>query len=452
MSTKNLGKIKKNETATRIRLLPIEDFMLVTGGRLVSSLTWFAGDHATAAGVLRDRLRDIVAANPWLTGQIVRRNATNYLEYFSPAAEEEEAALSELFLHVSPKKSLFSRTTSVVTVSAVARQMGYTVQPQRKHRVFALTVIPCRTSPTTHFCVFASMSHIVGDGHTFYSIYNYLIGGGTGSSSSATGSSDKNDDAAQAGGSGVAVPVLEAIRIESSPQQVAEALGGVRREPLLTQSLAFLLPAAVGMVVGKLRALCCMQFQTRQHYCFLKATEINKMKEEAGQADTTVDFCSTNDVISAWIFSNARCRHGFMTVNLRGRLEGHTENHAGNYITLLYYRIPADCSTPGLVRRSVSALKRAKTASSPPARLLTGGAVILTNWATFASDRVTLPNCREELHCPLLTNQLDKHPANVILGVVFRAQSNQLGMLICGTGSKMDGLDPCPFASGKDFI
>jgi hypothetical protein len=142
-----------------------------------------------------------------------------------------------------------------------------------------------------------------------------------------------------------------------------------------------------------------------------------------------------------------------MVVNVRDRLPGHESHHAGNYATAVYYRIPVDCANPFLIRSSIAPLCRTITSCIPPSRWLGGGVVFVSNWSSFASDRVTLgENCREELHIPLSSNPLDAHPPNVVIGIIFRARGKQLGMILCGTPSKLDGLEPCPFASESDFL
>lgn len=57
-----------DETTTRIPLLGTEEFLLSYQEHPISTITWFQGDCIKAFEVIKRRLEDIVAANPWLVG------------------------------------------------------------------------------------------------------------------------------------------------------------------------------------------------------------------------------------------------------------------------------------------------------------------------------------------------------------------------------------------------
>jgi hypothetical protein len=497
---KNPAKIPKNETCTLIRLLRTEDLMLWSGSRLVSTLTWFQGDYTVAAAKLQTRLVALIGANPWLTGRIIRQRRVNYLAYSAAldhhknnnndtgtTAALTEAAVQDLFTVVSPEESPLSRETPIIQASAIARHSGYTCRPKWNQPVYLVTVVPCRTNPTSKFALVVSMSHIAGDGHTFYSLYNCLVG----TNDDAKGNKEKTDSSTT---DDCSLPQLQVERIATSLQQIGQVILDHQaksnkqvqqqptkvsrtkppREPLLAQSPALLIPSALSLIAGKVRERLwpcgssnkdAAPFPTTQRYCLVDVQAVQRLKQEAVNENTmaatttttTTSIISTNDIITSWILSRSRCRHGFMAVNVRGRLAGHDMNHAGNYFSLVYYRVPDDCATPSLIRSSIEPLCRTVTSTIPPNRhWLGGGSVIVTNWATFATSRVTLgiddSDVQEELHCPLFTHQLDQHPANVVIGIVFRARGSQLGMFLCGTPSKLRGLADCPFATQSDFI
>jgi hypothetical protein len=498
------AKIKGNEDETvLVPLLPTEDFMLQTGTMLVSTLTWFHGEYAVAADKLQARLVALVGANPWLAGCIVRRNGINYLAFKS--AGNDEAALAKaaqaLFTLVPPEQSPLSRDTPVIQVTSIVREAGYTCQCTLNHPLFAVTVVPCRTNPTSKFAVVVSMSHVAGDGHTFYSLYNYLIGTDENTKGNDKGHTSVMDDCS--------LPQLKVERIATSLQQTGQVirdhqtkddpkqqrLSQEPRELFLAQSPAFLLPTILSVIAAKaLKFLSLIAAKVRQtislnaatvrqghdrsgssdcphtatlHYCWVDGEAMQRLKQEtmdqrtaakdsstAGcSTSSTNSFVSTNDVFTSWFMLNSGCRHGFMAVNLRGRLSGHDSHHAGNYITVVYYRIPLDCTNPYLIRSSIEPLCRTITSTIPPSRWLGGGAAFATTWATFGSARVTLgENCREELHFPLFGTPLNEHPPNIVMGYIFRARGNQLGMFFVGTPSNLKSLDPCPFAYESDFL
>jgi hypothetical protein len=495
---------KEDETVL-VRLLPTEDFMLRMGNLLVTTLTWFQGEYTVAADKLQARLVALVCANPWLTGRIVRLRGTNYIAF--TGAGNDEAALAKaaraLFTLVPPEQSPLSRDTPIIQATSISRDAGYTCRATWNRPLYAVTVVPCRANPTSKFAVVVSMSHIVGDGHTFYSLHNYLIGGDENKKGNHYKQSTSAPDCCS-------LPHLQVERIATSLQDIGQVIHNYQtkddpkrkrrpHEPLLTQSPCFLLPVILSLIAAKARrvsseiaarigqVLSLIAAKVRQvlslnaakvrpglritcgeslhaatlRYWSVDGEAIQRLKQEiVEQLITTNDssastssadtFISTNDVIASWFMLKSGCRQSFMAVNVRGRVAGHESHHAGNYLKLVYYRVPEDCATPMLIRSSIEPLCRTVASSIPPSRWFGGGIALLTNWTSFATARVTLgENCLEELHVPLIT---DEAPPNMVVGVLFRACGNQLGICVCGTPSKLNGLDPCPFATESDFL
>jgi hypothetical protein len=176
------AKIERNEDETvLVRLFPTEAFVLRLrmGNLLVSTLTCLPGEYAFAADKLKARLVAYVRANPWLTGRIVRQRWTNYLAF--KGTGNNETALTKaaraLLMLVPREQSPLSRDTPRTQARAIVRDACYTCLCTWNQPLFTVTVVPCRTNPSSMFAVVVSMSHIVGDGHTFLSLYHYLIGG-----------------------------------------------------------------------------------------------------------------------------------------------------------------------------------------------------------------------------------------------------------------------------------
>jgi hypothetical protein len=240
--------------------------------------------------------------------------------------------------------------------------------------------------------------------------------------------------------------------------------------PLHSHTLGFLIPATIGLVVGKLRALFSRQYRVERRYLYFDAAAMESLKQQAvavaNKKDANVAFVSSNDVITSWAFCNARCRHGFMVANWRGRVDGYTDRLAGNYFTDLYYDLVNNhaataSTTPSTIRRSIvqctaSTDTTATTAdhvSAAPLWWLSGPFIVTSNLAGYSSNiTVTLPgdNCRQGLHAPVMgRDELDMHPAHFVFGLVFRAQAyGQLAMMLCGSPSRLDDLtEICPFVA-----
>lgn len=119
-----------------------------------------------------------------------------------------------------------------------------------------------------------------------------------------------------------------------------------------------------------------------------------------------------------------------MAVNWRGRLDGVTRRHAGNYEGLVYYN-PSDCSAPGLIRRSLMGppYRRAGPASSPLPpwwRTASSTASVVTNWTSFAAAN-RIEGCVEVSHLPLILPDLV--PCHRLrMFVVYRAGEGRVGL------------------------
>ena len=189
-------------------------------------------------------------------------------------------------------------------------------------------------------------------------------------------------------------------------------------------------------------------------------------KEEKEEVEPA--FVSTNDIVTSWFLQQTQCTFGFMAVNFRNRLEGHTHQHAGNYEHVIFY-YPPDYETPQRIRKSHTGFyesekhdkqdatttttentgetfvwKRAVTLSTTSVPSFACHAnkhthwALVTNWSSFAQD-ANLPQCVEELHAPLLTTTTTAN--NLSLGILFRVgPNNQKALLALGNAKVMKRL------------
>ena len=296
-----------------------------------------------------------------------------------------------------------------------------------------LTFVPSSSDEeeTPYFAVIASMSHILGDGHTFYTIYNMLMSG---------------QDTEK---------VLQAGRIDTEMSQQEEAMG--KPEARVLSSFGFIAAAIRGVLTAKLLAPFTERYRLQALYYMVDQEKMKALKKDAVNGSSSDNsesgpslFVSTNDVLTSWFLTNSACQHGMMAINLRGRLPDYTDNKAGNYENLIYYRIPADCDSPSLIRRSLATLRRSITADAPlpsAMELATGNFSIISNWATFAVDRIDLGECKEAGHLPLFDYK--EGPASIAMALIFRYMPGQVAILAFGVPSQLEGLENAPFASER---
>merc|ERR1712051_300300 len=171
------------------------------------------------------------------------------------------------------------------------------------------------------------------------------------------------------------------------------------------------------------------------------AVDSNKIKAvkqeeiENNQQDKDVTFISTNDILTSWFCSLRSMKYYMMVINLRNRLEGHTDMHAGNYENVLFYT-NSDVETPILIRKSLDykrfgTFKRRVTKSMPYfLDMVVYSFGIISNWSTF-SIPFSISGCSEELHVPIyLTSAL--WASNLGVAIIYRRVGKELGVYYFG--------------------
>mmetsp|Transcript_16868 Transcript_16868/g.42549 ORF Transcript_16868/g.42549 Transcript_16868/m.42549 type:complete len:242 (+) Transcript_16868:93-818(+) len=146
----------------------------------ITTLTFFEGDPSSGALFLRQRVADIIRANPWLAGRLSRpRHSKRVLLSFDPNPVDPGA---NVFQVASPHPSM----TRDAPQSGFARHayaqgliIGKGIEAVNKRKPnFAVTLIPDAKAPSSRFAVIVSMGHTLGDGHTYYSVLKMLTKGG----------------------------------------------------------------------------------------------------------------------------------------------------------------------------------------------------------------------------------------------------------------------------------
>jgi len=420
-----------NNTAST-RLTAFEDAALRNGANPPSSITWCAGSSAHQASlILQQRLSKILDANPWLAGRIVQReDGTNVLEYHQ-TIPDAAVATSRIFRVIDESSSTslnLSKTTPFGKVGRTLADAGLLLRfahdPNKP-----LLLVSVIAVDASYFALVVSLSHVIGDGHSFYSIYNMLT------------SAKTDDDEFVA---------LDANRIDIQMTQVNEAMG--EWQAGLLSSGGFLLAAVRGVLTALILGLFSNKYKVETRCWLVDEEKMKQVKKEAcsSTTETNVDFVSTNDVLTSWFFRNSNCQHGMMAINLRNRLGENFANDgmAGNYENLLYYRIPQDCSTAVSIRQSLALLERT---GAPPTtlELATGDFAIVSNWASFSAPSFSLgEGCREEGHLPIYDSS--RAPTSIAMAFIFRyTSSGQLGVLVLGTRDQLAGLEKAHFVSYK---
>lgn len=405
-----IDTVSNNDNFISIQLLPIEQTLAMGGGgdNAMSTLTWFQGNLEKTILLLQERCRAILEQNPWLGGRVVKQKGTYVLRY-SPT----NLNLEEYFQVISTTS--LSQDTPIHELGSHLKHLLLKNGPTQP--LWKVTVIPSKDNQLFIALVF-TISHVIADGATFYKIQNMLT---------------------------FAEPIepltVERIATTQQQEQQVERMGGEAEYSLLSS-----IPFVLNCIGGVLKALTIGPKATTR--TFLVDTEGMRIAKQEAATLGSVEFVSTNDVLTSWFLQQSGCTHGCMAVNFRGRLAGPTEHHAGNYENVIFYRSP-DSSSPSLIRKSISnstTLKRTVTNDEPICflEIVFGSTALATNWSSFSLPP-KIPNCTEELHLPLY-DMASLLPTTMATMTIFRLSGDRnLAIMVAGTPDKLELLKNVPF-------
>lgn len=354
---------------------------------------------------LLDKIHSIVWLNHWLTGtvsrtaagwSIVHNDAIDVDKIFSVV---DDSSITQNL----PYESLVSKMQPLVVKRGV-EVVGTNEQ------IFKIVLV--NVSPE-EYAVVISLSHVVGDGHTFYQLCGML---------------DVN--------SSPKTIIVE--RIQDFKDISTDALG--RTEEIFYTSRQVSWGVTGTMMFKKTPEIFVK---------YLNSNWVEKQKEEfaknisskAGK-DISVEakFISTNDILTSWFSKLVKSDFTHMVVNFRERIPSVTHSHGGNYWKSILYQ-PPDYASPSLIRASlclpkedsandsvnrIAPLRRVVTTSLPSffRTAFFYRCAVVTNWAGFYQD-VQLPDSEMVLHLPIQTNVC---PIQDLL-IIFKPNKNDIAML-----------------------
>lgn len=360
----------------REELLPLEKKLapLLPGVTTVTFLRAEAGaDAAGAEAWLRARVASVVSANPWLTSFIGEHRGALSLcyasggkpdvSYFDTVADDElseDLSLEELLERLAP----FS--------------VGKVRVGDSRDQLFRVTLVSMRGGSRA---LVVSMSHILGDGATFYGVYKQLS-----PASEVRALVAKRDAGFAARGDGAAT-MLDAAgkKYVQSPRPF---LGTVARAALKglasALGLARWLPRPVGRVFH---------------------VDASFLEAEKARLRDGARWVSSNDIITSWYvneIAEAGCAK-LMAINLRGRDASLSHDLAGNYLGAALYAPGDDVSARGIRGSLAPDAARAPRAGILPGlwQSLACPWTIVTNWAAFYTH-IELKGFVARRHLPLL--------------------------------------------------
>lgn len=458
----------------RLDLLALESGLVMRLLQAITTVTFFSGDVAAAETYLRCRTRDIIALNPWLLGRLVRGWSGGRLQLIYPEKLVEDSHTQFLQTHDEP-----GLTHSLPYEQYWPRLSRYCVregykcvgQPAASAPLFRITLL--RTGHASSFALVVSLSHVIGGGQDFYSLYRMLSSDAqphalhverdhgfddraarVHTSGRRTAKSWLHDTAAFISSPGTRLHVLY-NKLAHAPQAAILAVPPdfIQREKQAALESAHhqggpVASAAVGspFTPSIIRSsvstpgVDCDAGSMLQSPMLAGTTAERPATISAGEPlhNSSGSMVSTNDVLMSAICRSSGCGVGMMIVNLRGRIKGLTSDFAGNYQRGIAFQ-PCDFATPGLIRHSFRPDSVVRVHCDKPLpgflRSLRVPIASVTNWVGFYHE-LQLPggqgasaaasaSATHVAHLPLFS------PASAMLEsfVIYRPSKDRLAVL-----------------------
>lgn len=402
---KDNAAVEDNEEFTLLSVT--DEFMLQVGMPPVNTITFFKGDYEKAAAVLSQRLERLLTANPWVRGKIGKVGGNKKALVWSKNIDAKFGR--ERCLHVFDGTDSSRASVARSDVARKTDQLGADLSWCFADNIdmFKVTVLPDTEHTANRFAVVVSMNHVLGDGHTFYSLHNALF------------SKEQSEMAA-----------MDRCYLTNSTEVSFAAMG--EEQCTMPKSAGWVASFLLGILWAK------MPFSTQTHKTVLIDSDaMLRAKQQSDLSD--VDFVSSNDVLVSWFARLIRPAHLQMAVDVRNRVPPHASHHAGNYQALMYFAAK-DVTTPAQVRKSIQRLRRSSDDPWPRGfQLLSTNWALISNWSSSAAAN-WLPDCEEAFHTPIFEPKI---PQTFSTCIIFRAGSDangkkRLGVYLAGRSLRCD--------------
>jgi len=355
-------------------------FMLEKG---IATITFYKGDFKEAAKAIRAQFALVIAANPWLCGRLVtasdggvclrypvKPSDADLESLFTASSVEDTATTTTTTFKLSPNLPFSQITSELYACKNTIVQRG----GDSLDKDITVALLTLSESAVGAFALVFSLSHVVGDGRTYYEVFKMLQ-------------------------PGVAARALQPDRIQSFSETMRDMCG--RAELALQETVGF----------GMLYTFSTLFTTPAKCVAFyLDDARIAAAKAEAVKEDG-VAFVSTNDIICSAFFNVCNTRLGWVGMDCRGRMEGITSDLAGNYVSALTVD-EGTYKTPGTIRKMLTAPPPFVTTTRPFPSCCgwfcgrdSANFAMVTNWSTFSEDLVKIDGCELCIHLPVMNTE-----------------------------------------------
>ena len=377
--------------------------MMETG---ITTITFYKGTFNAASAALRAQFAEVVKANPWLAGRLIKSRSGTQLQF--PAEGVSEGLVSAMFAsHAfqeganakdgalflpAPERGYEAICTEMYRSGTIIVESGSALLGKDK----PVALLTLAESKAGEFALVFSLSHSVGDGRTYYEVLKMLAPGS-------------------------AVRKLPAARVQAFSEAMRGACG---REALAWVESPAAMVHFLPLMLGCGSKARCYAFD-------LDPSRVAAAKAE-GAMEEGVEYVTTNDVLTSSFFNACNSRIGLMGLDCRGRLPGIAEDMAGNYVTALVLD-DAVFETPGSLRKMYGSQPYQTTGRPLPGCCCAGKVsfAMVSNWASFAGGLVPFKGCEMVVHLPV------KNPAYIMWDEMVPFASGAAGKMgvLCWTVS-----------------
>ena len=408
----------------------------------ISSVSFYEGDYKQAAAHLERRCEAILQANPWLAGWLLPIPDLQIL--YDPRGQDRPPGTFQVFepgriaLKHSTPYELHSEMISEAIVASSDQLVGQNLP------LWRVSIIPDAGAWESKFAVVVSMSHAIGDAHTYYKFFNMLHCEATVEAMNPIRVPQFRETVRDLMGRS------ESIFVEN----ILSSVGRTKNSPIpplnpteeIVRELAFEATQSHPTTPSTEKSALLQSFQQLK---IAKLEEVNVIKmfyinEEwvtrrkgrrgsVFDADistspseyTTSTTLTANSIIASWFFRMNDACLGIVMMNMRDRLGDRCaidSNHAGNYVHALVCAND-DVSSPSGVQNAVQTMNR----QTPLDQLnldTNRNSSLCTNWANFYHDDLKLAeNCHQTVHLPIYNTAILRYlPGNISALNIFTAR------------------------------
>lgn len=404
----------------------------------IATLSFFEGNYKEAALNLERRVEEILQANPWLAGWFLPMPDVKIV--YDKTGQDRPPGYFKVFepgtiplKHDTPYE-LFSEQLKEAIVPGNVELIG------QNKPIWKVAVIPDAAEPNSKFALLVSMSHAVGDAHTYYKIYNML------SVSNATtvevlnpvritnftasvyrnlgesetnfvhgligGKPQQNNKAEQQQAKDEAAAVIEmlALDISGTSTDLNTSVTSEEGDQLTEEKSPLMRSLVHYQQETHAKKNVMKMFYVDEEWVLQRKGRRGSVFETETDATTTnaTTIVSANSIISSWFFRINQAAVGMLMMNLRHRLPDCdiTDLDAGNYVHALVCS-ERDMANAEAVQHATQLLGRVDDDGEALQFDSHRNSSMCVNWANFYRDDLLLAeDCQQTVHIPIYNTSI----------------------------------------------